>query len=238
MGMQRLSASYLPCSSIAPKLDRARFGEKWPQTPCAGDHRGDRSRRSRSLGGRPLDGRSARATPQTVALLPALLSPKRVLQAGREPRKPRPHEQGHRANDYAPADTLVKLGSAKSKVDVSAWEEFLSELVEPVGRARRSRAVRSLRNAHPERTIRSIPVAQAAHRWGRILEAVTEVLKAAGASMQAQEIHAAVEKLLGEPASWSSVRNCLASDVHGKSPRFERVGHGRYRMATPSFESR
>jgi hypothetical protein len=135
-------------------------------------------------------------------------------------------------------ETLVKLGSAKAKVDVSAWEEFLSELVEPGGRAHRARAVLSLRNAHPERTVRSMPVAQAAHRWGRILGAVTEVLKAAGESMQAQEIHAAVEKLLGEPASWSSVRNCLASDINGKSPRFERVGHGRYRMAAPRFESR
>jgi hypothetical protein len=47
-------------------------------------------------------------------------------------------------------------------------------------------------------------------------------------------IHAAVEELVGEPVSWSSVKNCLASDVGGKSARFERVGRGRYRLASDS----
>lgn len=43
-------------------------------------------------------------------------------------------------------------------------------------------------------------------------------------------VHAAVEELLGEPVVWSSIKNALASNVGGESPRFERVGHGRYRL--------
>jgi hypothetical protein len=59
---------------------------------------------------------------------------------------------------------------------------------------------------------------------------VTEVLKAADGPMQARAIHAAAERLAGESVSWSSVRNCLAADCVGNAPRFERVGHGRYRV--------
>ncbi|MGA8364023.1 MAG: hypothetical protein WB709_05835 [Solirubrobacteraceae bacterium] len=71
-----------------------------------------------------------------------------------------------------------------------------------------------------------------AYRWGWVLAAVTEVLRAAGEPMRTRMIHAAVEELVGEPVSWSSVKNCLASDVGGRSPRFERVGRGLYRLAS------
>jgi hypothetical protein len=76
------------------------------------------------------------------------------------------------------------------------------------------------------------PVAKPACRWGWVLKAVTEVLEAAREPMRTRKIHAAVEELVGEPVPWSSVKNCLASDVGGKSPRFERVGRGRYRLAS------
>ncbi len=131
-------------------------------------------------------------------------------------------------------ETLVKLfGSAKSKVDVSAWEGFLDELVEPIGRSRRAKAAGDLRRGAVGKPRTLASVAIPAHRSGWVLAAVTEVLKAATEPMQARTIYVAVVELLGEPVSWSSVRNCLASDVSGRSPRFERVGHGRYRMATP-----
>jgi len=68
--------------------------------------------------------------------------------------------------------------------------------------------------------------------WGWVLMAVTKVLEAAGEPMRARKIHAAVEELVDEPVSWSSVKNCLASGVGGKSPRFERVGRGRYRVVS------
>jgi hypothetical protein len=75
-------------------------------------------------------------------------------------------------------------------------------------------------------------MAKPAYRWGWVLAAVTEVLEAAREPMQARMIHAAVEELVGEPVSLSLVKNCLASDVGGKPPRFERVGRGRYRVVS------
>jgi hypothetical protein len=77
-----------------------------------------------------------------------------------------------------------------------------------------------------------IPAAKPVNRWGWVLAAITDVLEAAREPMRARMIHTAVEELVGEPMSWSSVKNCLASDVGGKSPRFERVGRGRYRLAS------
>ena len=135
-------------------------------------------------------------------------------------------------------ETFVKLGSAKAKVGVSAWEEFLGELVDPIGRSRRAKAAGDLRRGIIGKPRALASVAVPAHRPGWVLAAVTEVLKAATEPMQARPIYVAVVELLGEPVSWSSVRNCLASDVSGRSSRFARVGHGRYRMATPWFESR
>jgi hypothetical protein len=138
----------------------------------------------------------------------------------------------------APVETLVKLlGSAKSKADVSALEEFLGELVDPIGRSQRAKAAGDLRRGTIGKPRALASVAIPTHRPGWVLAAVTDVLKAATEPMQARTIYVAVIEMLGEPVSWSSVRNCLASDVSGQSPRFERVGHGRYRMATPWFES-
>jgi hypothetical protein len=44
------------------------------------------------------------------------------------------------------------------------------------------------------------------------------------------EIHAAVEDLLGDAVSRSSVKNYLARGCHRRRPVVERVGHGRYRL--------
>jgi hypothetical protein len=44
------------------------------------------------------------------------------------------------------------------------------------------------------------------------------------------EIHAAVEDLLDEPVSRSSVKNYLARGSQRKRRRIERVGRGRYRL--------
>jgi hypothetical protein len=45
------------------------------------------------------------------------------------------------------------------------------------------------------------------------------------------EIHEAVEELLGEPVSRSSVKNYLAKGCSSrKTQLFERVGRGRYRL--------
>lgn len=65
-------------------------------------------------------------------------------------------------------------------------------------------------------------------RAGWIVEAIVRVLNDQGGPMQAKEVHAAVEALLGKPVRWSSVKAALAANVGGVSPRFVRVAKGRY----------
>lgn len=76
------------------------------------------------------------------------------------------------------------------------------------------------------------PATKPSYRRGWLVVAVTKVLTAAGRPMQTQAIHRAVAQLTGEPVSWSSIRNCLAEDVRSRSPKFERVGRGRYRTVS------
>jgi hypothetical protein len=73
----------------------------------------------------------------------------------------------------------------------------------------------------------------AQHRLaGWIVEAIVRVLHERQEPMQAKSIHTAVKALLGEPVSWSSVKNALAGNVAGPAPRFVRVARGRYKLAT------
>jgi hypothetical protein len=67
-----------------------------------------------------------------------------------------------------------------------------------------------------------------------ILEAVTQILAEAEVPMRAREIHVSVEAVRGEPVAWSSVKDCLASNV-GPVGRFIRVERGRYRIAPPAI---
>ena len=68
-------------------------------------------------------------------------------------------------------------------------------------------------------------------RPGWVVNALVQVLDGRGEPMQAREIHAAVEAMLGEAVAWSSVKGALASNVSGSSPRFVRVVRGRYMLA-------
>jgi hypothetical protein len=61
-----------------------------------------------------------------------------------------------------------------------------------------------------------------------VLQGVVRVLEQHREPMQAREVHAAVEALLGESVRWGSVKACLAANVAGASPRFVRVAPGRY----------
>jgi hypothetical protein len=49
--------------------------------------------------------------------------------------------------------------------------------------------------------------------------------------MRACDIHVAVEQLLGQDVTASSIENCLAVNSRGAAPSFVRVGRGRYRLA-------
>jgi len=130
----------------------------------------------------------------------------------------------------APAETLTKLsGSVRSLIE---------ELLEPKGRERRRRAVRSLNGARTDSSLGiGTPATKPAYRRGWLVATVTDVLRAADGPMQARAIHRAAVELAGEAVSWSSIRNCLASGISGKTPRFERLGYGRYQVV-PDANSR
>jgi hypothetical protein len=67
-------------------------------------------------------------------------------------------------------------------------------------------------------------------RWGEVRVAIETVLGSAG-ELHARDIHAAVEAVLGEDVSPSSVKNCLATSSTSADPSFVRVERGRYRLA-------
>jgi hypothetical protein len=68
-------------------------------------------------------------------------------------------------------------------------------------------------------------------RPGWVLPAIVEVLTDRKEPMRAKDIHAAVETMLGESVARSSVKDALASNVSGESPRFVRIARGRYVLA-------
>jgi Integrase core domain len=72
----------------------------------------------------------------------------------------------------------------------------------------------------------SIGAAHRRHDW--VQDAVIRVIERHKGSMQARDVNAAVEALLGESVRWGSVKACLAANVAGPSPRFVRVAPGRY----------
>lgn len=79
---------------------------------------------------------------------------------------------------------------------------------------------------------RRLPVSrrQRPRRPGWVLKAVVQVLSNRGEPMRAKDIHRAVEALVGGPVAWSSVKDALASNASGPSPRFVRIARGRYAL--------
>src|SRR5690242_12858604 len=71
-------------------------------------------------------------------------------------------------------------------------------------------------------------------RQGSIIDAVVRVLSDHSRPLQAREVHAGVEALLGEPVRWASVKAALAGNVQGAAPRFVRVARGRYAICSVS----
>lgn len=66
--------------------------------------------------------------------------------------------------------------------------------------------------------------------WGEVADAITTVLASAG-EMRVRDIHNAVESLLGESVSRSSVKHALIANCRGVSPLFHRLDFGLYRLA-------
>ena len=110
---------------------------------------------------------------------------------------------GHHSNPPAPLEALLNRPHSDA--------EARTELGRPcaTGAARRAPGT-----AHPQR--------------GRIIDAICQVLADDRDPMQARDVHARVETLLGEPVRWSSVKATLAGNLKGPAPRFVRVARGRY----------
>jgi hypothetical protein len=78
---------------------------------------------------------------------------------------------------------------------------------------------------------RAVACRQRPRRPGWVLKAVAQVLADQDEPMRAKDIHAAVEALLDERVSWSSIKGALADHASGSSCRFVRVSRGRYVLA-------
>ena len=77
----------------------------------------------------------------------------------------------------------------------------------------------------------------APRRAAGVLATVTRVLEEAEHPMRAREIHAAAERLAGEPLRWTSVKGILAAYAEGYGARFERVRRGCYRIRKAGVQS-
>jgi hypothetical protein len=98
------------------------------------------------------------------------------------------------------------------------------------GLAQRTAAVAARAGSlEPDRQLDTQVRSRLRRRWGEVRRAIETVLASAG-ELRARDIHAAVEELLGEEVSPSSVKNCLATYSGGREPSFVRVGRGRYRL--------
>ena len=69
-------------------------------------------------------------------------------------------------------------------------------------------------------------------RIGAVVDSIAQVLELADRPMRARDIHAAAQELLGEPIKWSSVKATLGAHASTPLGRFERISHGRYRLAS------
>ena len=52
-----------------------------------------------------------------------------------------------------------------------------------------------------------------------------------GTDVVARILSPRLGELLGQPIKWTSVKATLAEHARGPRPRFQRTGHGRYRIA-------
>jgi hypothetical protein len=110
------------------------------------------------------------------------------------------------------------------------------DLIEPLSHTALTEALerlttRSWPQAPSFRKPRTSP-ADARRKFASVSDAVVQVLADAPSELRFIEIYEAVDALLEGQVARSSVKNALASESSRRFPRFERVGHGRYRTLT------
>jgi hypothetical protein len=115
---------------------------------------------------------------------------------------------GHQSNPRGPLEALLSRSCGPAQPAVTA--ATTGKVSTPSGN------VLAIGTRHP--------------RQGQIVGAVAHVLCVAGAPMRAEEVHAAVEALLGERVRRTSVKATLAGNLDGPAPRFARVARGLYRI--------
>jgi hypothetical protein len=141
-----------------------------------------------------------------------------------------------RRGGFSPA-SLVQATQVLSNQDFRASGNIVTEVTKvlaSVDRARLSYVAKRLKrlrasDAQP-RAITSRRLRP--RRPGWVPDAVREVLAGAG-PMRLMDIHAAMERQLGQPVSIESVSWCLRMGVRGLDSRFVRVARGRYALVEP-----
>ncbi len=118
---------------------------------------------------------------------------------------------GHHSNPPAPLEALLNDASCDAGARREATEDSRTCASGAAGEA--------LGDSHP--------------RQGRIIDAISQVLIEQGDPMQARDVHAQVELLLGERVRWASVKATLAGNLKGPAPRFVRIARGRYGVPPP-----
>jgi hypothetical protein len=112
----------------------------------------------------------------------------------------------------------MELVEALSNSEIQDQMKRLSEKLEQVAAS----------NAKPRSSARS----NRRLRGGLVPKAIMRVLGEAVEPMRMKDIHAEVERELGQPVSRSAVKNWLASHVEGDNALFVRLGRGRYLRAS------
>lgn len=72
---------------------------------------------------------------------------------------------------------------------------------------------------------------QRPRRPGWVLDAIVNVLADRGEAMRVKDIHVAVEAMLGQPVSSSSIKTALIANATGSSSQLVRVAKGWYTLA-------
>jgi hypothetical protein len=67
-----------------------------------------------------------------------------------------------------------------------------------------------------------------------VLETILRILQEADGPVHAREIHARAEEILGQPVSWSCLKDRLSIYSGGDRPGFRRIRRGWYTRATGS----
>jgi hypothetical protein len=119
--------------------------------------------------------------------------------------------------------TSMELVEALSNHETQDQLRRLSEKLDRIGAS----GARPRSSARSDRRLRS----------GLVPKAIMRVLSESVEPMRMKDIHAEVERALGQPVSRSAVKNWLANHVDGDNDLFVRLGRGRYLVAPHSRPS-